>query len=398
MKLGSTFWHAMFTLLIIELSTLSLIANASGDDIRARDLGIPFTGQPGKFNAITDVKGVEVGHATIINGQGDLVVGKGPVRTGVTAILPRGKKYDAVFSAWYTLNGNGDMFGTTWVEESGILEAPILITNTFSAGLVRDATVQWMQNHHFYDPIFADNWITYPLVGETYDGLLNDIMGQHVKQEHVFRALNNTKGGRVIEGNIGGGTAMVCHEFKCGIGTASRLLTKKLGGYTVGVLVQANHGTKDELTIAGISMASELAHLPNNTFNFSPASPKKELGSIIVVVATDAPLLPHQLKRLLKRVPIGIGKVGGSGGNGSGDIFVAFSTANINAGKRTGIQSISMMPNDEIDPLFSATIQATEEAIMNALIAGKTMEGINGNTVYALEHKTVLNALKKFKR
>lgn len=372
--------------------------SALGLEARARDLGISFGGVAGELNAITDVMGVEVGHETIIRGEGPLEVGKGPVRTGITAILPRGKKYDAVFAAWYALNGNGDMLGSTWIEESGLLETPIMITNTFSAGLVRDSTIRWMQKHAYYDPIFYDNWITYPVVAETYDGILNDIMGQHIRPEHVFRSLDSSRSGPVAEGNVGGGTGMVCYQFKCGIGTSSRKLSEKQGSYTVGVLVQANHGLKKELTIAGVPVGVELGHLTKNKMTFDKGLRDKELGSLIVVIATDAPILPHQLKRLVKRVPIGMSRVGGAGGNGSGDIFVAFSTANAGVGKREGLRSVNMLPNDELDPLFNATIQATEEAIVNALIAGKTMEGFNSNTIFSLPHDELKKVMKKYSR
>ena len=380
---------------ILIFSFLAQIScSALSNEIRARDLGVPFDGETGKFNAITDVPGVEVGHETLIKGDGPLVVGSGPIRTGVTAILPRGKNYDAVFAASYSLNGNGDMLGTTWVEESGLLETPILITNTFSAGIVRDSTIKWMQANHYYDPIFYDNWITYPVVAETYDGILNDIMGQHITQQHVFAALNSATTGPVAEGSVGGGTGMVCYQFKCGIGTASRKVNLGPGAFTLGVLVQANHGIKKELTIRGVPLGKQLTHLPKNKMQFSQVLKEKELGSLIVIIATDAPLLPHQLKRLARRVPMGMAKVGGAGGNGSGDIFLAFSTANANAGKRTGIRPLNMLPNDAMDDLFAATVAATEEAIINALVAGKTMVGFNGNTIYALPHKEIKKAFK----
>ncbi|MFN8459890.1 MAG: P1 family peptidase [Anaerolineae bacterium] len=364
---------------------------------RARELGLPFDGAPGPFNAITDVPGVAVGHTTLIAGEGQLVLGQGPVRTGVTAILPRGQTHDPVFAAWYSLNGNGEMTGTTWVEESGFLESPIAITNTHSVGVVRDALVAWMREHHFYQPLSPERdifWLL-PVVAETYDGMLNDINGFHVKPEHVFAALDSAASGSVAEGNVGGGTGMSCYGFKGGIGTASRKLADKRGGYTVGVLVQANHGSRPELMIAGAPVGREISDLLPQ-FHFGEVSSKD--GSIIVVVATDAPLLPHQLKRLARRVPMGIARTGGTGANTSGDIFMAFSTANSGAAQRTGVRHIDMLPNDQLDPLLTATIQATEEAIINALIAAETMKGINGNTIYALPHERVQAVLQKYNR
>jgi len=362
---------------------------------RARDLGIPFEGMPGSLNAITDVQGVQVGHTTLVSGEGELQVGKGPVRTGVTAILPRDKKNDPVFAGWYSLNGNGEMTGTTWVEESGFLEGPVMITNTHSVGIVRDAVVAWMYKESLYNPIFADVFWSLPVVAETYDGGLNDINGFHVRREHVFAALNNAATGPVAEGNVGGGTGMVCHEFKGGIGTASRKLDSESGGHTIGVLVQANYGSRHSLTVAGVPVGCEITDL-RPVFHSEDRSSGS--GSIIVVVATDAPLLPHQLKRLARRVPLGIARVGGMGANGSGDIFIAFSTANSGAAQRTGISKLEMLPNDQMTPLFEATVYATEEAIIGALVAAETMSGINGNTVYALPHDRLKQVLMKYNR
>jgi len=362
---------------------------------RARDLGIPFDGVPGPFNAITDVAGVTVGQQTLISGEGKLIVGKGPVRTGVTAILPRGKSYDPVFAGWYALNGNGEMTGTTWVEESGFLEGPVMITNTHSVGVVRDAVIKWQYENELFDPLPDDPDVFWslPVVAETYDGDLNDINGFHVSQEDAIKALDTAKSGRVAEGNTGGGTGMSCHQFKCGTGTASRQV--ELGGsnYTLGVLVQANYGLRNTLTIAGVPVGREITDLMPEYH-----SQNQEYGSIIVVVATDAPLLPHQLKRLARRVPMGIAKVGGYAGNGSGDIFIAFSTANSGAGARTGIQKTDMLPNDQMSALFLATVQATEEAIINALVAAETMSGINGNTKHAIPHGRLKQAMKKYNR
>jgi L-aminopeptidase/D-esterase-like protein len=366
-------------------------------DIRARDLGIPLNGTPGDLNTITDVKGVEVGQVTLISGEGKLVVGKGPVRTGVTAILPRGKKYDPVFAGWYTLNGNGEMTGTTWVEESGFLEGPVLITNTHSVGVVRDAVVEWEYKNNLFEPLpdEPDVFWALPVVAETYDGDLNDINGFHVKREHVFEALNNARSGKVAEGCVGGGTGMICHGFKGGIGTSSRKVTIGSRVYTIGVLVQANYGTRESLTIAGVPVGKEI---PDLMPEIDPLKKDEDHGSIIVVVATDAPLLPHQLKRLARRVPIGIGRMGGFAGNGSGDIFIAFSTANPGAANREEDRNLVMIPNEQMSPLFEATAQATEESILNALIAAKDMTGKNNTKVYALPHDRLIEILKKYNR
>lgn len=372
-------------------------------NIRARDLGVPFDGTTGKYNAITDVEGVEVGYTTLIDGNGSLQKGVGPVRTGVTAIFPAGKKYTPVFANWYTLNGNGDMTGTHWITESGFLETPILITNTSSVGTVRDAALAWMDKNNYYDTSQHQFWYSYPVVAETWDGILNDINGFHVKPEHVWHALETAKSGIIEEGGVGGGTGMICHGFKGGTGTSSRVIDKTMGGYTVGVLVQANHGSRQQLIIAGVPVGKELADTLPIIIN-EGASVKinkndlPETGSIIVIVATNAPLLPHQLKRLVQRVSIGLGKNGGIGGNGSGDIFLAFSTANKTAFSRTNETSVTMYSNDLINDLLTATIEATEEAIINALVAGKTMKGINDNTVPGLPHEAVIRVLKKYNR
>lgn len=362
---------------------------------RARELGIPFEGTPGALNAITDVQGVHVGHTTLISGTGKLRVGEGPVRTGVTAILPRGKSADQVFAGWYSLNGNGEMTGTTWIEESGFLEGPVMLTNTHSVGVVRDAVVEWTVKEQLYIPLDADVFWSLPVVAETWDGSLNDINGFHVKPEHVFSALDGASVGPVAEGNVGGGTGMVCHEFKGGIGTASRKSDRQNHGYTVGVLVQANYGVRRNLTVAGVPVGHELTDLQPEI-----RSENHSLGSasIIAVVATDAPLLPHQLKRLARRVPLGIARVGGMGANGSGDIFVAFSVANPGAARRDGIAELEMLPNDQMTPLFEATVFATEEAIVNAMIAAETMSGINGNKVHALQHDRLMQVLRKYHR
>jgi D-aminopeptidase len=361
---------------------------AAGPKPRARDLGVPFDGKPGPLNAITDVKGVEVGHTTLISGEGTLKVGTGPVRTGVTAVLPRGKNIkDQVFAGWFSLNGNGEMTGTTWVEESGFLDGPIMITNTHSVGVVRDAVIAWRVKHG--PPDQDGYWWSLPVVAETWDGYLNDVNGFHVKPEHVFHALESAHSGPVEEGNVGGGTGMVCNEFKGGIGTASRVLNTKEGGYTVGVLVQCNYGRRDQLRIAGVPVGREIPEQRTR---------KDDVGSIIVVVATDAPLIPTQLKRLAKRVPLGLGRNGSYSGDGSGDIFIAFSTANPGAAGTRGVQHLTMLPNGQIDPLFLATVQATEEAVINAMVAAETMTGINNRTVIALPHDRLREVLKKYNR
>jgi L-aminopeptidase/D-esterase-like protein len=355
---------------------------------RARDLGVPFDGTPGPNNAITDVKGVEVGHTTLISGDGKLVVGQGPVRTGVTAIHPRGKNSsDAVFAAWFTLNGNGEMTGTTWVDDSGFLNGPVMITNTHSVGVVRDAVISWKVKHG--SPDMEGYWWSLPVVAETWDGYLNDINGFHVKPEDAWHALDTAHSGPVEEGNVGGGTGMICNEFKGGIGTSSRVLDAKAGGYTVGVLVQCNYGSRDQLRVAGINVGREI---PEHTVW------QKDVGSIIVVVATDAPLIPTQLKRIAKKVSLGLGRNGSYSGDGSGDIFIAFSTANPGAVGTSGIHQISMLPNDSLDPIFLATVQATEEAVINAMVAAETMTGISGHTVIALPHDRLRDVLRKHDR
>lgn len=366
---------------------------------RARDLAVPFEGITGPYNAITDVKGVEVGYSTIIAGSGENLAGKGPIRTGVTAIFPRGKaqKFSPVFANWYSLNGNGEMTGTTWLTESGFLETPIMITNTNSVGVVRDAVLKWYVDTDWYRG--EEWWYTYPVVAETYDGFLNDIYGFHVKEEHVLEAINNAATGKIAEGNVGGGTGMMCLGFKGGTGTSSRIVKIKGETYTLGTLVQANFGRRPNLTIAGVPVGMELLDTLTNELKLPPQSYRKEGdGSIIVVVATDAPLLPHQLKRIAQRVTIGIGRTGGFGTNGSGDIFIAFSTANPDAFQRSDFAKVDMLANDEIDPLLEATVQSVEEAIINAMIAAETMEGINGNKSYALPHGLLVDVLKKYNR
>ena len=351
---------------------------------RARDLGVPFDGTPGPLNAITDIAGIEVGSSTLISGDGAHAA-----RTGVTVILPKGKKWEPVFAGWFAGNGFGDLIGTDWVKEGGVLGGPIAITNTWSVGTVRDAVLAW-----FDQTLKVRIPWHQPVVGETSDAGLNDAAGFHVKQEHVFAALDGAHGGPVAEGNTGGGTGMSALGFKGGTGTASRRVT---GGYTVGALVQANFGTRPQLTVAGVPVGKELADVPGGR-GAAPDDGARE-GSIIVVVATDAPLLPHQLERLARRVPMGIARVGGTAQNGSGDIFIAFSTANPGAAKESGgAVAIEMLPNGDESPFFVATIEATEEAIINALVAAETMTGVNGRRVVALPHDRLQLALRKYNR
>jgi L-aminopeptidase/D-esterase-like protein len=380
--------------------TIILICFQSyGQKSRARDLGVPFNGTTGINNAITDVKGVEVGYSTIISGKGENIIGSGPVRTGVTAIFPRGKskKFSPVYANWYSLNGNGEMTGTTWLTESGFLETPIMITNTNSVGVVRDAILKWYVDTDWYNG--EDWWYTYPVVAETYDGFLNDIYGFHVKEKNVLEAINNASSGKIAEGNVGGGTGMTCLGFKGGTGTSSRIVKIKDSTYTVGVIVQSNFGGKRNFTVSGVPVGRELRDTLNYVYKAPPQSRRKEGdGSIIVIVATDAPFLPHQLKRIAQRVPLGIGIVGGRGSNGSGDIFLAFSTANENAFSRDLTTTVETFSNDLITPFFEATVQAVEEAIINAMIAAETMEGINGNKAYALPHDLLIETLKKYNR
>lgn len=360
---------------------------ATAESVRARDLGIPFEGVPGPLNAITDVSDIEVGYVTLIEGEGSLVKGEGPVRTGVTAILPRGRQYDPVFAATYALNGNGEMTGRTWIEESGFLETPIVITNTFSVGVARDAVITWMDRTGLNADPEEGWWYTYPLVAETYDAL-NDILGQHVTREHVLEALDGASGGAMAEGNVGGGTGMMAHQFKGGTGTASRLTGS---GHTLGVLVQANYGGRRRFTVAGVPVGREI---PDLLPNWEDAV----RGSIIVVVATDAPLLPHQLKRLVKRVPMAIGRLGGIGGNGSGDIFIAFSTGNPGAWRGAPGTELETLSNQNMNEFFEATVAATEEAVLNAMVAAETMVGRDGVTAHALPHERLQAALRKYGR
>jgi L-aminopeptidase/D-esterase-like protein len=398
-------WHLPQFTVGLSLLWASFAGAQSGvpSTVRARDLGVPFDGTPGPLNAITDVVGVEVGATTLIQGEGPLKEGFGPVRTGVTVILPRGgKSADPVYAGWFSLNGNGEMTGTTWMEESGFLEGPVAITNTHSVGTVRDSMIAWGLKHG----ALRQPW-SLPVVAETWDGFLNDINGFHVKPEDVFAALDAAKPGPVAEGNTGGGTGMVCYGFKGGTGTASRALAKTEGGYTVGVLVQCNCGRRPQLTIAGVPVGKEVPQGVPYATGSQPLAPAAEppgseiqgdVGSIIIVVATDAPLLPHQLKRLARRAALGLARTGSTSGNGSGDIFLAFSTANPHADVEPGPNAVQTVSNERISPLFSATVEATEEAIVNAMVGAKTMTGIDGHTVIALPHDELQQVLKRYNR
>lgn len=410
--------HLLLAAVSVLLSTTAFAQSKA----RARDLGIPFDGTPGSLNAITDVSGVEVGFATLISGEGKLILGRGPVRTGVTAILPRGhSNLEPVFAAFFSGNGNGDMTGTHWIAESGVLETPIMITNTLSVGVVRDATINWMVRHSAPGPFW------YPVVAETADDPLNDIKGQHVRAEDATRALDSAHGGPVEEGNMGGGTGMNCHGFKGGTGTASRKLLPQEGGYTIGVLVQCNYGTRSQLRIAGIPVGREIKDYnpcvaqqtdpPVRAMNGQVAPTceqhsgnlireQAERGSIIVVVATDAPLTPDGLQRIARRVTLGLGRMGSINGNGSGDIFIAFSTANrgVDWGNSAEARSllppprVTRLPSGAMNPLFTATIEATEEAIVNALIAAETMTGADFWRSYAIPHARLREVLRKYGR
>jgi L-aminopeptidase/D-esterase-like protein len=388
--------HAHVALAAVIMIVAASLPPAAQSKPRARDLGIPFDGTPGPLNAITDVGGVEVGMTTLISGEGALKVGTGPVRTGVTAILPRGKaSKDQVFAGWFSLNGNGEMTGTTWIEEAGLLEGPVFITNTHSVGVVRDASIKWSRDRGRT----AQEW-SLPVVAETWDGYLNDINGFHVKPEHVFSALDGARAGPVPEGNVGGGTGMRCYGFKCGTGTSSRKIDARLGGYTVGVLVQANHGTRNLLRVAGVPVGQELPQSATARVD-DPAAARDalgEAGSIIIVVATDAPLLPHQLKRIARRATLGLARTGSVSSNGSGDIFIAFSTANGGAADARDTAQVSMLSNDRIGAVFEATVQATEEAIINALVAAETMTGIDGHRTEAISHDALRAVLRKYNR
>ena len=376
---------------LIALSACILATAAQAAEPRARDLGVPFDGTPGPLNAITDVAGVTVGQVTLIQ---DLPDGR-KVRTGVTAIVPRGRDTldTGAYAGWFPLNGNGEMTGTTYLEEMGRLDGPVVLTNTHSVGAAHAAVIAWRVRAGPADA--SGYWWSSPVVAETWDGELNDINGFHVKAMHVDRALDGATSGPVAEGNVGGGTGMICHEFKCGIGTASRRVSIEGRQYTLGVLVQANYGIRDTLRIAGVPVGQ---HLRNDRI-FSESDPGAgDTGSIIVVVATDAPLLPHQLKRVARRPALGLGRMGSFAGNGSGDIFLAFSTANGAALGGQPLAQSTSLGNDLLDPLFEATVQATEEAIVNAMVAARDMQGNDGHYAKALPHAELVQLLGRYGR
>jgi D-aminopeptidase len=376
--------------LVLSFLLIAVAANGQTKP-RARALGVPFEGAPGLLNAITDVPGVQVGHRTIISGDS--------VRTGVTAVWPRGKaSSDPVFGGFFSQNGNGDMTGTHWLEESGFLDGPVLITNTHSVGVVRDAYLAWLVKNKRSPGTntFDGGFYTYPIVAETYDGYLNDINGFHVRPEDAFAALDSAASGPVSEGNVGGGTGMICYGFKGGIGTSSRKLPAGQGGYTVGVLVQCNCGSRRQLRIGGMPIGDEIAAGAQLASLGAPY--REDTGSIIIVVATDAPLLPHQTKRLARRATMGLARTGSTSGNGSGDIFIAFSTANPGAAAAKSATPVSMLPNDNLNAVFEATVQATEEAIINAMVGAQNMTGVNGHKVSALPHDRLQEVLKKYNR
>jgi L-aminopeptidase/D-esterase-like protein len=389
-------------LFLALVASVARTGGAVGAD-RARDLGIPFDGKPGRWNAITDVDGVEVGHVTLISGEGKLKIGTGPIRTGVTSIFPRGKRSIApVFAGCFALNGAGEMTGTHWVDEAGVLEGPITLTNGYSVGTARDGVLIWLREHgkELGADKYDDDFGGLPVVAETWDGDLSDVKGFHVKRQHVLEALDAAKSGPVAEGNVGGGTGMICYDFKGGIGTSSRKLSKESGGYTVGVLVQCNFGQRDQLRIAGVPFGKliPLTEIPVGKAAQQEKSERpKEKGSLIIVIATDAPLLPHQLKRLARRGTHGLARTGGVSGNGSGDLFIAFSTANVEGVRPTGVNQVRMLANGDMDGLFTATVQAAEEAIVNALVAARDMTGADGYTARALPHKRIAEILKKYK-
>jgi D-aminopeptidase len=387
------------------LLALAGAAPASAQE-RSRDLGIPLEGTPGPLNAITDVRGVAVGHTTLIRGSGSLDVGKGPVRTGVTAIFPRGTRdLTSVFAGWFSLNGNGEMTGTPWIDDYGLLLYPITITNTNSVGTVRDAVIEWGRTR--ISDVFN---CCLPVVAETWDGQMSDIYGFHVRKEHVFQAFAAAKPGAVPEGNVGGGTGMSCLGFKGGIGSASRRLKGQDGGFTVGVLVQCNFGQRRLLRIAGVPVGREITDLqpcydsprldPVRAGQRCPGGydPDRDQGSIIIVVGTDAPLLPHQLRRVARRASLGIGRMGGVAGAGSGDLFVAFSTAPTSAADTNPVASVKMLRDDRIDPVYEATVQATEEAIINAMLAARTMKGADDLVMPALPHDRLKEILRQYGR
>ncbi len=389
------------------LALALLLAAPAAAQSRAQDLGIPLEGTAGPLDAITDVAGVEVGHETIIRGSGKLEIGKGPVRTGVTAVFPRGRgDLTPVFAGWFNLNGNGEMTGTAWIDDYGLLVYPVTITNTNSVGTVRDAVIEWGRTR-----LEDDFNCCLPVVAETWDGDLSDIYGFHVTKQHAFRAMENARPGPVAEGNVGGGTGMICLGFKGGIGTASRKLDDREGGFTVGVLVQCNFGLRRVLRIAGVPVGEEITE-PRDCFEgpqvdsaraaercpAGAARGQQDQGSIIVVVATDAPLLPHQLRRVARRASLGIGRMGGIASASSGDLFIAFSTTGVGSPGERGVRTVEMLGEERITPVYEATVQATEEAIINAMLAAKTMRGADGYVVPALPHDRLRQVMRKYGR
>ena len=390
-----THWTMCFVALSLATTSAALAQQPATPPPRTRDLGVPFDGTPGALNAITDVPGVEIGQVTILSGSGPLVVGRGPVRTGVTAILPRGRETITlpVFGGGFVLNGAGEMTGMAWLEESGALDGPVLLTNTHSVGTAHQAAIAWRVRQG--DPDGAGYWWSTPVVAETWDGDLNDINGFHVRAEHVDKALDTAEPGPVAEGNVGGGTGMICHEFKCGIGTSSRRVAMDGREHIVGVLVQANYGRRESLRIAGVPVGQ---HLLGDRVNRDGKSADGDTGSIIVVIATDAPLLPHQLKRIARRGALGLARMGSFAGNGSGDIFIAFSTANAAALHGSPLALAELIDNGRLDPLFEATVQATEEAIVNAIVAARDMAGTEGHSASALPHADLVALLEHYGR
>ncbi len=362
---------------------------------RARGLGLPFAANCGANNALTDVPGVEVGYTTLIDGEGNLVVGAGPVRTGVTAILPRGHTHELppVWAAMFSLNGNGEMTGAHWINEAGYFTGPICISNTHAIGAVHEASTRWMLKQ--YGAAFGEYAWALPVVAETCDAYLNDMNGFHVRAAHVMAALDGATGGPLMEGNVGGGTGMICYEFKGGTGTSSRQVEVAGGDYTVGALVQANHGMRDWLRVCGAPVG---AHLTDNLLWSA------EQGSIIVIVATDVPLLPIQLQRLARRISIGIGRAGTPSGNNSGDIFLAFSTANATPeaqsgiGGTSGLQHLDYVSHEALDPVFTAVVESVDEAVINALVAAEDMTGRDGHCVSAIDHTRLQEVMARYGR
>ena len=388
-------------LVLVCCAMAAAVSAVAAPKPRARDLGIPFDGTTGPLNAITDVTGIEVGFTTLIFGGPSDPKGGPQVRTGVTAVLPRGKTgFDPVFAGYFSQNGNGEMTGTHWIQESGFLDGPVMITNTHSVGVVRDAVIAWQVKHNFVPRTSSAGaaWWSMPVVAETYDGPpLNDINGFHVKPEHAFAAIDGAQTGMPAEGNVGGGTGMHCYQFKGGTGTASRRVDTAAGVYTVGVLVQCNCGARSQLMVRGVPVGQEIPLEQPLHSQLNRNTDPVDVGSIIIIVATDAPLLPGQLERLARRATMGLARTGSSSGNYSGDIFLAFSTANSNATQKP-IATVTMFSNDLISPLFEATAQATEEAILNAMVAAGTMVGEDGSRSEALPHDRLRAAMRKYNR